>query len=212
MARTLRQGAAHSARRGVAVTGVAAALLAVTGLIPGVATPASAASRQFGPAVEAYGGYEPQLTCDPTPKAGTKGLADYLVRTYPGTGSLGISRRCDIGGRSEHKEGRAFDWAVDYDEPAQRAQAEAFFRWLLATDAYGNSHAMARRLGIMYVIWDGQIWSASSLEWRPYSGASAHRDHVHISLTWPGALGRTSFWTGQAAPTPAPAPAPAPHP
>ena len=33
-----------------------------------------------------------------------------VLRAYPGTRSLGIVRACSAGGRSEHKEGRAWDW------------------------------------------------------------------------------------------------------
>ena len=33
--------------------------------------------------------------------------------------------------------------------------------WLFATDAFGNRRAQARRLGIMYVIWNRKIWSST---------------------------------------------------
>ena len=60
---------------------------------------------------------------------------------------------------------------------------------------------MARRLGIMYVIFDHRIWGSYADEqgWRPYTGASPHTDHVHFSLSWAGAWARTSYWTGRAA-------------
>ena len=35
-----------------------------------------------------------------------------LLAAFPTTRSLGIVRACSVGGRSEHKEGRAFDWGV----------------------------------------------------------------------------------------------------
>jgi peptidoglycan hydrolase-like protein with peptidoglycan-binding domain len=59
----------------------------------------------------------------------------------------------------------------------------------------------ARRLGVMYVIYDGRIWSSyrASEGWRKYSGGESHGDHIHISLAWNGAMKRTSFWTGKAA-------------
>ncbi len=52
----------------------------------------------------------------------------------------------------------------------------------------------------MYVIWNRHIWSASDAAagWRPYSGVSPHTDHIHISLSWDGAMKRTSWWTGTA--------------
>jgi hypothetical protein len=56
--------------------------------------------------------YQPQTTCDPTPKPGVVGFQEIVLAAYPSTSSYGISRDCSIGGRSEHKEGRAWDWGV----------------------------------------------------------------------------------------------------
>jgi peptidoglycan hydrolase-like protein with peptidoglycan-binding domain len=48
----------------------------------------------------------------------------------------------------------------------------------------------------MYVIYNKQMWRAYDPGWTAYSGYSSHTDHIHISLTWNGARGHTSFWTG----------------
>jgi peptidoglycan hydrolase-like protein with peptidoglycan-binding domain len=68
---------------------------------------------------------------------------------------------------------------------------------LLATDRYGNPYAMARRLGIMYIIFNHRIWGAYLADqgWRPYGGSNPHTDHVHFSLSWAGALKQTTWWT-----------------
>lgn len=152
-----------------------------------------------GAAIEGYARYEPQTTCSSTAQVGSVALRDLLLRTYPGTRSLGIVRGCAVGGRSEHKEGRAFDWGVLASRPTEKAAADDFVGRLLATDAYGNRHALARRMGVMYVIWDRRIWSAynANAGLRAYNGSSPHTDHVHISLSWAGARGQTSFWTGE---------------
>jgi hypothetical protein len=152
--------------------------------------------------IEGYAAYEPQRTCDPTAKIGTKSLAGALLRDYAGSRNLGIVRGCSVGGRSEHKEGRAFDWGVNITNPNEKAATDSFIGALLATDGDGNKHALARRIGVMYIISNRQIWSAfrASEGWRPYSGSSPHRDHVHISLSWAGANGRTSFWSGTVPP------------
>ena len=67
--------------------------------------------------------------------------------------------------------------------------------------------ANARRLGVMYIIWNNRIWGAyrPADGWRPYRAApstpspgsdtACHRNHVHLSLSWAGAMGRTSWWT-----------------
>ena len=173
-----------------------------------------------GRAIEVYSPYQAQSTCNPTPKPGTLALSKLVMAAYPGTGTSGIARDCALGGRSEHKEGRAWDWHVVYSNPKQRAQAADFVHWLFATDAYGNKFAQARRLGVMYVIWNHKIWSSYSAGsgWRAYTGADPHTGHMHISLSWAGAEKKTSYWTGAVAPvlkapnTPAPKPAPKPAP
>lgn len=165
-------------------------------------------------AVDAYAGYEPQRLCDPTVKPGTRALAGLLLAAVPGTGHLGITRDCSLGPTSEHKEGRAFDWAV---APSQRGEVERVLARLLATDPAGNPHALARRMGVMYIVWDGRIWASYRADegWRPFPGPNPHEGHVHISLSRDGAAGRTTLWqAGVAAgwwtlPPPA-APAPVP--
>jgi hypothetical protein len=155
-----------------------------------------------GPDIEGYARYEGQTTCDPTPKPGTVALRNLLLSRYPNTVSFGISRACDVGGVSEHKEGRAFDWGANVNNAAQRASVDAFLAALFATDRYGHRHALARRLGVMYVIWNQQIWGAYRADngWQPYSGDSPHTDHVHISLSWAGARAETSYYSGKVVP------------
>ena len=126
-----------------------------------------------------------------------------MLRTYSWTRSLGIVRACDVGGRSEHKEGRAWDWGVNASSSRDVAAVRDLFAWLFATDRYGNKHAMLRRLGIQYIIWNRQIWSSYNVSagWRAYTGASPHTDHVHLSFSWPGANKITSYWDGTVANT-----------
>ncbi len=65
--------------------------------------------------IEDFATYDPQTNCSPNAKPGTLKLSVWLQKQYPGSGSLGISRSCNDGGVSEHKEGRAFDWAVNVE-------------------------------------------------------------------------------------------------
>jgi peptidoglycan hydrolase-like protein with peptidoglycan-binding domain len=162
-------------------------------------------------AIEAPAAYVKQSSCDPAAKPGAAALAALLTRTYPGT-SAGIGRGCGADGiASEHYEGRAVDWMVGGYTTEGRARATALLGWLLAPDAAGDGFANARRTGVMYLIWDGKIWGSYQADagWRPYSGCAAHperswdtschRDHVHVSLSWAGAMRRTSYWTQQVA-------------
>lgn len=141
--------------------------------------------------------YEGQSTCSPTTKAGTAKLRT-LVMGALGGADYGIVRACNIGGTSEHKEGRAWDWGMNANSSTDRAKVSRFVNWLLATDGAGNRYAMARRLGVMYIIWNRQMFRLYRPEsgWTAYSGPSPHTDHVHISLTRAGGAGSTSFWRG----------------
>jgi len=190
-----------------------AVALAVGLVTAGAATASSATARVRVPAVdplpsvpapaviEAYSPYLPQRSCDPLVKPGTEALRAMLLATYGGR-DLGIVRDCAIGGLSEHKEGRAFDWGLNAAVPAEKAVADQFLAWLLAPGPAGEAGYNARRLGVMYVIWNGRIWGSyrASQGWRTYGGVEAHADHIHLSLSWNGATRRSSWWSGVAAP------------
>ncbi len=151
--------------------------------------------------------YEAQTGCNSVPKPGTRLLADLIRKTY-GNDAIGISRGCRVGGTSEHKEGRALDWMTSGRNKQGRANAEAFLGWLLGPDQFGVANGNATRLGVMYIGWNDRFWRAydSGRGWTelntclsaPASGddTSCHRNHMHISLTWDGASGRTSMWDG----------------
>lgn len=182
----------------------AVAVLATAAVIALPGQPAAAGAPQpstpaFGRAIDAYAGYDGAKVCDPTEKPGAQALRSLIKATYGDTW-FNITRSCGTSGTSEHHEGRAVDWSLDAGDPADLATAQAFITWLLATDSYGNRHAMARRLGIMYIIWNKQMWRAYDSDpakpWRAYTGSSPHTDHVHISLSWDGAYKRTTWYTG----------------
>jgi hypothetical protein len=186
-----------------------AALLCV--LLPVVASSPAGAST-----VDDYADYVGQTTCARAPLPGTEFLMAWLLRQYPGTTSASMLRPCDGGSVSEHKDGRALDWAVDAADPAQHALADDLLARLFATDRHGNANALARRMGIMYVIFDDTIYraydQAAPFSPQPYLSSSCrtartcsktlrHRDHVHISLSWSGASAQTSFYRDRGVPS-----------
>jgi hypothetical protein len=178
---------------------VAAVLLPVS---PAAAAPAGPPVLPADLGIEALSPYQAQTACEPTARPGVIAFRQLVLAAYPGTADSGIVRGCTVGGASEHKEGRAWDWRVSASDPVHVEQVADLMDWLLAPDELGNTAAMARRLGVMYVIWDSRIWKSyqAARGWQPYSGASPHTDHVHVSFSWAGALGATSYWTGQVAP------------
>jgi hypothetical protein len=176
--------------------------LALSTVAPALASPPSVGP--FPPAIEDYSRYEGQTQCLNVEQPGVQAFRDLVMRAYPNTGRGGILRNCTVGGRSEHKEGRAWDWMVNANVAHERAAADQVLAWLLATDEHGNEHALARRFGIMYIIWNRQVWSAYRPHqgWQPYTGAHPHTDHVHFSFSWAGARRETSGFTGRAPTTP----------
>jgi hypothetical protein len=86
---------------------------------------------------------------------------------------------------------------LDPNSYADQAAGQQAVDWLLA-----NSATNARRLGVMYLIWNRRIWSAhrDSNGWRPYNYGDPHVSHIHVSFDWAGAEKRTSWWTGKVAP------------
>ena len=169
--------------------------------VPSVPLPAALDNAAF---------YEPQTVCNPTPQPGSAALANLLVATY-GAATVYIPRAC-TSSTSEHFDGRAVDWMRSVRVPAQKEMVDTLLAWLLAPDANGTPHAMARRLGIMYIIWNNQMIRMydPGRGWTNYRNCldasnagesldtSCHRNHVHFSLTWDGAAGFTSWWTGAA--------------
>jgi hypothetical protein len=219
-ARTPRRGARRTARLAL---GLGAGLVAVLGLGAAGAPSAAATTTPVHTArgsrtvpaaptglpagIEDPAAYVRQLSCDPAAKPGTLALGRLLTATYPGT-SYVVGHDCGSESiASEHVDGRALDWIVSARSAAQKAQAQAFLDWLFASDTAGRAFANARRLGVMYIIWNDRIWGAwSALDgWGPYSTCSSHpetaadsvchRNRLHVSLSWEGATARTSFWS-----------------
>jgi hypothetical protein len=187
-------------------------LVSVVAVLGAVTVLAHAAPSRpaAGPFIDEGVHYEGQTKCSPWAKPGVVDFQRMVLASYPGTGAGSISRDCSIGGQSEHKEGRAWDWGVNVGVPSEKAAAEDLLAWLAEEDRYGNAAAMARRLGVMYAIWNKRIWfpgSGWSVYCRDRNGACRdpedgdvrhpHTDHVHFSFTWAGAYKKTTYWNAE---------------
>ena len=177
---------------------------AVAALLVVGAAPAQAAE------IEGYAPYQGATRCSPQAKPGTTVLARWIVRTQGGAFG-GISRRCSRSYVSEHEEGRAFDWTLDATRARDREVAGRFLDLVRTTDRRGNPDAKARRMGIMYIIWNDHMYasydggfakrdylSSSCRRKRDCPASLRHRDHMHISLSWAGARARTSWYERRA--------------
>jgi hypothetical protein len=143
--------------------------------------------------------------CSKGPQPGALGLQRFMAARFPQGKSWGIYNCRKIAGSSSwslHAEGRALDWKLDSYVKAQRRTGDQIVSLFLRSDRRGNPAALARRMGIQEIIWRCQIWTARTSSVRFYAPCRnpsvdktiAHRDHVHIGLSWKGARMRTSFW------------------
>ena len=193
-------------------TAAVAAMPAAGATLPTTGTAASTAPAPVVPpgptgmpaGIERPAAYVPSNDCDQVAKPGTVRLAELLKATYGSYYSTVSTCAPGPASTSEHFDGRAIDYFLNVRDTTQSAQASAFLSWLTAPDAAGNTFANARRLGVMYVIWNNKIWATyrASEGWRPYSNCAAtpasssdtncHRNHIHISMSWEGCLLYTS--------------------
>lgn len=156
--------------------------------------------------IEDYAPYQPQKICRDRALPGTKAFAAWVNRSFAGGTAIANLRPCGSGGTSEHKDGRAVDWTMSATRARDRATVREFLGRLRATDAAANPDALARRMGVMYVIWNDRMYASyRQFEPTPYLSSSCrsvdrcsrtlrHRDHVHVSLSLDGGWGRTSWY------------------
>ena len=175
---------------------IAAVVFLALALSPVASARAGLPASPFGPGMDPPPDYVAQSTCSTYVKPGVLAFQRLVMRAYPTTGEGYFTRSCSIGGTSEHKEGRAWDWMVSANSARDRRKVDELLDWLLSRDKFGNRWARARRFGIMYMIWNRKIWAPwhDGRGWDPYYGSSPHTDHVHFSFSWPGARKQTSFW------------------
>ena len=174
-----------------------AIVLALVAACLGTVTPAHAGrlpTKAFGPGIDPYSDYQPQSTCRSHVQPGVAAFQRFVMNAFPTTGEGYFMRGCSIGDTSEHKDGRAWDWMVSVYNRSERRKVNRLLDWLLSRDRFGHRHARARRVGIMYIIWNRQIWAPWRPDWDPYYGSSPHTDHVHFSFSWDGARKKTTFW------------------
>ena len=153
--------------------------------------------------------YDHAKRCVKHPAKGMLALQRWLEGHSRGS-SWGIMR-CEKLGKHDyslHAEGRALDWHLDVHNPADRRAAGRLVRLLLAPDAAGNEHALARRMGIQELIWNCTSWWSGPGGMQKYSACydkkgkrvhiddtNAHRNHIHIGVNWAGARMKTYFWS-----------------
>ena len=178
----------------------------LTALVVLLATAGVVHAADYDDPPEDYASYQPQTICRKAARPGTAELAKWINAQFAGGTATASVRACDSGGVSEHKDGRAIDWSMDASRKRDRREVARFLGELFADDQEANHHALARRMGVMYVIWNDRMYASydefAARDYRSSSCASLkscsatlrHRDHVHISLSRPGGRGDTSWY------------------
>ncbi|MFC6021388.1 FG-GAP repeat domain-containing protein [Plantactinospora solaniradicis] len=174
--------------------------MTIFGVTLSVAILPPAAPAHADPAVDPYPVWTQPVCQSFVEQPGVKEFRDMILSRIGGT-SGGIHACSGF----EHGEGRAWDWMMDAPDPAEAAKVRQVLDWLLATDAAGTPHAMARRLGIGNIIWNRQsieLWSYDPDKvWEPYgcsgnpTAGNCHTNHVHFAFSWQGARRQTTWFT-----------------
>jgi hypothetical protein len=189
---------------------VSLALVAVAGVGVAEALPrVNPADRLVSVPIDGYR-YDHAVGCRKHPQRGTVALQQWLEDNAAGV-SWGIMRCEKLGADnySLHAEGRALDWHLDAGNASERRAANRLIKLLLATDKAGNEHALARRMGIQEIIFNCESWWSGAGGMEPYSQCYgpkgkklkhpnytlAHKDHIHLGLSWRGARKHTTFWS-----------------
>lgn len=148
------------------------------------------APGSIGSPAEGYAIYDPSIDnikmCAPANmRPGVQAFSNYLA---PFGIVANTYAACQKG---FHPRGQALDvWLYGF------AAKQAFADWITA-----NNGEMARRLGIVQVVWQYSLWRSYNGGagkpqggWGAYGG-TPHLDHVHLSFGEAGAQGITSFFT-----------------
>jgi hypothetical protein len=141
----------------------------------------------------------PARSCSGREQGGTQLLLRYLDFHWARGESWGIYN-CRL--PSLHSEGRAVDFHLDINDPADRAAGHQIFGFFLKTVS-GKDAVMARRWGIQEIIYDCIIWTVngglrrySVCDRAGTSRTARHQDHIHIGQNPFGSGGHTSAYTG----------------
>jgi hypothetical protein len=163
----------------------------------------------FNRAIDGYAANDPVGSCDAGIKPGLQDFRNFIKNRYGLGNTIDFVVGCDLSSPGGHDQGRAWDWGMDAGDAADVDKVNTVFAWLLATDHYGNRHAMARRLGINFMIWNRRIiflTPGGAKTWEPYScdgsASGCHSNHVHFEMSWAGARRQTTWWAARQPDTP----------
>ena len=139
--------------------------------------------------IEDLAPYEPQTTCSPSPKAGTYGFSQIVLDAFDSTGTSGIGRAATRAAAASTRRAGPGTGRPSSATADDAAAASQVIGWLLATDEHGNEYAMARRLGVMYIIYNQSIWRAYAPEqgWVGYTGPTPTPTTCTSASTGPAA-------------------------
>ncbi|AGB24074.1 muramidase (flagellum-specific) [Mycobacterium sp. JS623] len=127
--------------------------------------------------------------CTGKAQPGASAMAEQWKRLTGRKAGIYNCRQTTFGTPSLHGEGRSIDLYANVNDSAQRVQAEAYIAWLVTN---------AVELQVAYLIWNRRQWSWKNRAkgWQPYGGSNPHTDHIHVDLSWEGALTPSPLFAG----------------
>lgn len=137
-------------------------------------------------------------------------LTDQLRAQFPGIVVYGIGDRAHQSSASGHNEDDTPGSRPEQEDPDNKPEHRAIDAMLGASFTFLRAWVVvtalvtvpANRARLLYVIFDGWIWRAKAGWVREvYGGTNPHRDHPHISGTWPDDE-NTAAWVLDPAPPP----------
>jgi len=133
-------------------------------------------------------GYDPSGVIGTGPRPGTTRFSQYVMDRW-GTGTYGIFNPASVagGGPSLHADGRAFDAALNANDPAQLARGDHLMHWAIANH---------EKIGLQEILWRGYLWSYQKrhLGLRFGYAQAAHMNHVHLGQDYNAANNWTTAW------------------
>ena len=199
-------------------------MLAVAVVLATALTGLRATSPVDAKPIEGYPDYQPQTGCSPRPKPGTVMLSEHLLRKCCWAPARSESPGRARGRVSPSTRRAARSTGPSTHAPAATGATHATSQPHPVHGPVGNRNALARRMGIMYVIWNDHIWSAStSYRRRDYLHGSCKKLRELLGHAAPprphaqpaelaAARAETSWYVKRSTPKPAPEPTATPEP
>ena len=179
--------------RGRVAVGLALALVAAGVIAGGVATEQHVVAAFAIVDIDDYP-RRTDVTACANPVVGKPGVVAFRAMILSQVGGrddgMAVCKKIANASRSysDHADGRAWDWHMVASDRSDVATVDRVLDWLLRTDERGQRNAMARRIGLTYIIWNHEYYrvGADDAHWVPYTAPQRPPRHPRPLLVLGG--------------------------